>query len=149
MDERQTRIFDDLRTDILTRLVEVRGGIDPAYEKIPDLVIREHFNIVLDKLRAFLATGENGSYRRFASRYMAIRVAEGFGAENLIHTIVAIGDIVAQVARARLDPSPDRESFVRAVMRMNFVNARMLVAFLAEDLAERVAQRELLLRSVR
>lgn len=148
MGERHAQIFDALRAEILARLVDVRGSIDHAYDKISTPVIREHFDIMLDKVRTFLATGDAGSYRRFASRYLAIRVAEGFSHENLIHSIVAIGDVVAQVARSKLDPSPEREAFVREVMLMNFVHARMLVSFLADELAERVAQRELLLRSV-
>lgn len=149
MGERHARIFDSLRADALARLIDVRSSIDHAYGKIAAELIREHFDIVLDKVRTFLATGDAGSYRRFASRYVAIRVAEGFSHENLIHSIVAIGDVVAQVARSKLDPSSDREAFVREVTRMNFVHARMLVAFFAEELAERNAQRELLLGSVK
>ena len=149
MGERHARIFDALRAPVLARLVDVRGSIDHVYGKIPNAVIREHFDIILDKVRTFLATGDAGSYRRFSSRYLAIRVAEGFSHENLIHSIVAIGDVVAQVARTELEPSPEREGFIREVIRMNFVHARMLVAFFAEELAERMAQRELLLRSVK
>ena len=149
MGERHARIFDSMRAEVLARLVEVRGSIDHSYEKISSEVITEHFDIILDKVRKFLALGDASSYRRFATRYLAIRVAEGVSHESLIHAIVAIGDVVAQVARASLEPSPERERFVREVMRMNFVHARMMVAFFADELAERTAQHALLLESVR
>ncbi|MEM9490344.1 MAG: hypothetical protein AAGC55_14455 [Myxococcota bacterium] len=149
MVDTHVRLFDSLRGKILTRLLEVRGGIDHAYAKIPGEVMRAHFEILLDKVRTYLAIDDASSYRRFAIRYLAIRVAEGFSHENLIHSVVAIGDVAAQVARTELEPSVQREEFLRALTRMNFAHARMLVAFVADDLAERLAHRELVLRSVR
>jgi hypothetical protein len=141
------QIFDSLRPEVLARLIEVRGSIDHAYEKIPQETIREHFDLALDKMYIYLATDDVSTYRRFVSRYMAVRVGEGLNQEDIIHSAVAIGDVVVQVAREIMPESPRRENFIRAVMRMNFVHARMLVAFVAEDLAERTAARAALLES--
>jgi hypothetical protein len=85
------------------------------------------------------------TYRRFVSRYMAVRVGEGLSQEDLIHSAVAIGDVVVQVARETISESPGREQFIRAIIHMSFVHARMLVTLVAEDLAERTAQRAALL----
>ena len=132
----------------MLRLLEVRGSIDHAYTKIPEAVIQEHFDLVLDKMYWFLATEDASGYKRFVSRYMAMRVGEGFTHENLIHSAVAIGDVVAQVAREDIAESPRRDQFIREIMRMNFVHARMMVAVVAEDLAERMALRARLTRGM-
>ena len=142
------QIFESLRDHVMNRLLEVRGSIDHAYTKIPEPIIREHFDLVLDKMYTFLATQDSSVYARFIRRYMAMRVGEGFTHENLIHSAVAIGDVVAQVARERLPESPRRDTFVRTVMRMNFVIARMMVAVVAEDLAERTSQLDLVTRGL-
>jgi predicted nucleotidyltransferase len=148
MAHEHAQLFESLRQDVLARLLEVRGSIDDAYAKIPETLIQEHFEIALDKMYTFLATDDASTYRRFISRYMAVRVGEGLTHESIIHGTVAIGDVVAQVARETLAESPMRDQFIRAVMRMNYVHARMLVALVAEDLAERVAQRDRLQRSL-
>jgi hypothetical protein len=145
MGPEHAEIFDSLRPDVLARLIEVRGSIDHAYEKIPEATIREHFDLALDKMYIYLATEDVSTYRRFVSRYMAVRVGEGLSHEDLIHSAVAINDVVVQVAREAMPESPAREEFIRAMMRMSFVHARMLVALVAEDLSERTAQRAALL----
>ena len=143
------QLFENLRPEVMNRLLEVRGSIDVAYTKIPDPIMREHFDLVLDKMFTFLVSQDSSVYKRFVRRYMAMRIGEGFTHENLIHSAVAIGDVVAQVAREQLPESPRRDHFIRAVMRMNFIHARMMVAVVAEDLAERMNQRNLLTRGVR
>lgn len=142
------QLFESLRTHVMNRLLEVRGSIDHAYTKIPESIIREHFDLVLDKMYTFLVTQDTSVYKRFIRRYMAMRVGEGFTHENLIHSAVAIGDVVAQVARERLSESSRRDEFICVVMKMNFVHARMMVAVVAEDLAERTNQLDLVTRGL-
>lgn len=142
------QLFESLRPQVMERLLEVRGSIDHAYTKIAESVIEEHFSLVLDKMYTFLATQDTTVYHRFVRRYMAMRTGEGFTHENLIHSAVAIGDVVAQVTRERMPESVHRDDFIREVMRMNFIHARMMVAVVAEDLAERTAQRDLLARGI-
>jgi len=141
MAQEHAQLFDSLRQDVLARLIEVRGSIDHAYAKIPETTIREHLELALDKMYTFLVTEDASSYRNFISRYMAVRVGEGFSYESIIHAAVAIGDLVAQVAREQLPESPQREHFIRRVMRMNFEHTRMLVDLVSIELNDRMAQR--------
>jgi hypothetical protein len=140
MSQGHARIFESLRHDVLARLVEVRGSIDHAYTRIPEDRIREQFDTVLDKMASYLATEDPKLYRTFASRYMAMRVGEGVSAENLIHSVVAIGDVVIKIAESKMPRSHERNEFTRAVVRMNFVAARMLVILLGEEVKRREQQ---------
>ena len=140
MSQAHARIFESLRHDVLARLVDVRGNIDHAYTRIPEARIREQFDMVLDKMASYLATEDSELYRSFASRYMAMRVGEGVSPENLIHSVVAIGDIVIKVVEEKVPPSQERHDFARAVVRMNFVAARMLVILLGDEVKRREQQ---------
>jgi hypothetical protein len=142
MSQRDAEIFSSLRPDVLARLVEVRGSIDHAYATIPEEVIRGQFDMVLDRMQSYLASEDAELYRGFAARWMAMRVGDGFSPENLIHSVVAIGDVVARVATERLGPGDETQRFARAVVRMNFVAARMLVEILADELGRRRAQQQ-------
>lgn len=146
MGQRDAQILESLRSDILTRLIEVRTSIDHGYAEVDPEQAAEQFRVVLDKMQLYLASQDMSTYRSFARRFMAMRVGEGFAYENLIHAIVAIGDVVAQMARAKLPETPEREEFIRAVMRMSFVQTRVFVSLLAEDLAERMQQRNRILQ---
>jgi hypothetical protein len=142
MGQRQAELFKSLRPEVLGRLLESRASIDQGFAAIPEDVIRPQLDTVLDKMQSFLATEDIDSYRGFASRWIAMRIGEGTP-ENLIHTLVAIGDVVAQSAQRRLGPGPEYDDFARAVARMSFLGARLLVELLAEELDRRapVAQR--------
>jgi hypothetical protein len=134
-------IFQQVREEALDRLVEVRGSLDHAYASIPGDVIRPQFDLVLDKMDSYLATGHLEPYKSFACRWMAMRTGEGFSPENLIHVLIATGDVVAQVAQGRMGQVPECADFVRAVVRMNLLGARILVELLADELAARQQQR--------
>ncbi len=140
MGERYADLFQALRSDVLDRLVEVRGSIDQAYEGISDDLVRPQFDVVLGKMHSYLATGDVEQYRSFAKRWIAMRTGEGFATENLIHSMVAIADVVVQVAQRRMGQTPEAIAFAHTVVNMNFVAVRMLVENLAEDLATRTAQ---------
>lgn len=141
MAQAHAEIFEQVRPEALARLVEVRGSLDHAYASIPAEVIQPQFDLVLDKMSSYLATGQVEPYRSFASRWMAMRAGEGFSPENLIHALVATGDVVAQVAQKRLGPSPACTDFVQEIVRMNLLGARILVEILADELSARLQQR--------
>jgi len=145
MDQRDAQIFESLHKDILARLVEVRGSIDHAYGEFPEDEVYKHFDLVLSKMQSFMATADAVAYRRFARQYVAMQVGEGIAYDNLIHALVAIGDVTVQIARAKL-PDPEREEFVRDIMHLSFESTRMLVDLLAEDFTVRAAQRDRLMR---
>ena len=142
MGEGYAKTFESLRPYILDRLVEVRGAIDHAYASIPDDVIRSQFDQVLERMQGYLTDGDNKKYRGFANRWVAMRMGEGFPPENVVHAVVALGDVVVQVARHRLGSGDDAMKFVRAATHMTFVAARMVVETLADDLAARRRQRK-------
>jgi hypothetical protein len=141
MGEGYATTFESLRPHILDRLVEVRGAIDHGYAAIADDVIRAQFDQVLDRMQAYLTDGDNARYRGFASRWVAMRIGEGFPPENIAHALVAFGDVVVQVGKHRLGTGDDAMKFVRAATQMNFALARMIVEILADDMAARREQR--------
>jgi hypothetical protein len=144
MGEGYAKTFETLRPYILERLVDVRAAIDHGYASIPDAVIRDQFDQVLERMQAYLDDGDAEKYRSFANRWVAMRMGEGFPPENVIHALVALADVVVQVARHRLGPGDDAIKFVRAVTQMNFAAARMVVEILAEEMDARRRQRRLL-----
>jgi hypothetical protein len=141
MAQRHARLLAALRPEVLARLVEVRGSIDHAYASIPPDVIRGQFDIVLDKMQSYLVTQDASQYRGFATRWLAMRVGEGFAPENVIHSAVAIGDVIVQVAQARLGQTDECVDFVSNMVHLNFAVTRMLVEILAQDLERRKEQR--------
>jgi hypothetical protein len=140
MGARHAQMFESLRPDVLTRLVEVRASIDNSYAALPDEVIREQFDQVLDRMQAYLDERDQDKYRGFLHRWMALRIGEGFTAENLIHSVVALGDVVVQLARHRQQDDPETLPFVLQVVKMTHLAARLIVENLAEELARRQEQ---------
>ncbi len=140
MGREQAEILDSLRAEVLDRLVQIRASIDQAYARIPDDVIRGQFDVVVDKMRGYLASEDPGPYQGFILRWAAMREGQGFGAENVINSVVAIGDVLVKVGRTRLGQTPAQRTFARAVTRMSFLGARMLVQGLADELADHTAQ---------
>ena len=132
--ERHARTFEAIRPEVLGRLLDVRGSIDHTLSGVPSQVIRQEFDAVLDRMQTYLTDGDAGRYQSFAVRWVGFRLGEGFSPENLIHSVVALGDVVLEVARRRLPDAPDTADFAREVARMNFVAARLIVDTLADEL---------------
>ncbi|HTE55482.1 MAG TPA: hypothetical protein VK698_31725 [Kofleriaceae bacterium] len=133
--ERHARTFESIRPDVLDRLLDVRGSIDHTLSGIPSHVIRQQFDAVLDRMQRYLRDGDAVKYRPLAERWVAFRLGEGSTPENLIHAVVALGDVILDVTRGRMPAGPDGAEFARAVARMNFAAARLIVESLAEALA--------------
>ena len=144
MGREHAEVLDSLRAEVLDRLIEIRASIDHAYARIPDDVIRGQFDVVLSKMRSYLSSEAPAPYQSFVLRWAAMREGEGFGAENVINSVVAIGDVLVKVARERLGQTPEARRFARAVTRMSFFGARMLVQGLADELAAHASQLEAL-----
>lgn len=144
MGERHAQTFESLRGAVLERLVEVRSSIDHAFAAVPDDVIRDQFDQILARMQGFLADGEVERYRGFLHRWTAIRVGEGYSAENLVHSIVALGDVVIQTAKLRLPPDQETMLFCREVVRMSGLAARLIVDNLADELRRRLDQKRVL-----
>ncbi len=134
-------VFDGIRAETLARLVEVRGSIDNAYAQQPEDELRTHLDRVLDKMRDYLATEDVEPYRSFVSRWMVVRNSEGATPEQVIHALVAIGDVVGQVAQHVLGNTPPAAELGRAVARMNLIGVRILATGLSDELEARYARR--------
>jgi hypothetical protein len=132
--ERHARTFESIRPDVLDRLLDVRGSIDHTLSGIPSHVIRQEFDAVLGRMHAYLRDGDAARYRSLAERWVAFRLGEGATPENLIHAVVALGDVILDVARGVLPAGPASAEFAREVSRMNFATARLIVETLAEEL---------------
>ncbi len=132
--ERHARTFESIRPDVLDRLLDVRGSIDHTLSGIPSHVIRQQFDAVLARMQAYLRDGDAARYRGLAERWVAFRLGEGATPENLIHAVVALGDVILDVARGRLPPGPATAEFAREVSRLNFATARLVVETLADAL---------------
>jgi hypothetical protein len=141
--ERHARTFATIRPEVLDRLLDVRGSIDHTLSGVPSQVMRQEFDAVLDRMQTYLVDEDAARYRRFVVRWVAFRLAEGFSPENLIHSVVALGDVIVEVARRRLPAGPDSADFTLQIARMNFLAARLIVDTLAEQLESmsRPAQR--------
>jgi hypothetical protein len=146
MGQWHAQLFASLRQEVLEKLVEIRGTLDHAYARLAEPAVRPQFDAVLDKMQSYLATEDPQVYRSFAASHMAMRVGEGFAPENLVHAVVAIGDVVSKVAQHRLQQDPRCADFVLACTRMSFVAARTMVSLLAEDVKRRETQRDQLAR---
>lgn len=143
MAQRHASLFREIRPDVLARLIEVRGSIDQTFADMGADVIGGQFDMVLDRMQSYLYTEEPESYRNFANRWMAMRVSSGEPPQNLIHAVVAIGDVVVQIAGTKIGQADRRDElyeFARAVSRMTFIAARMLVEQLAGELEQRQSQ---------
>jgi len=132
--------FQALRAEVLDRLVAIRASIDQAYERISDEVIRGQFDVVLSNMESYLANEQPGPYHDFVRRWAAMRAGEGFAPENIVHAVVAMGDVVRRVAHKRFGMSPDISEFAQAVTHMSALAARVLVAELADELEQRTAE---------
>jgi hypothetical protein len=146
MGQWHAQLLASLRQEVLEKLVEIRGTLDHAYARLSEAVVRPQFDAVLDKMQSYLATDDPQVFRGFAASHMAMRVGEGFAPENLVHTVVAIGDVVSKVAQHRLSQDPRCADFVLACTRMSFVAARTMVSQLADDVKRREAQRDQVVR---
>jgi hypothetical protein len=144
MGQRHAQLFESLRRDLLDRLVEVRGSLDHAYARMPEAAVRPQLEALLEKMQGYLATQDLQSYRSSAASHMAMRVGEGFAPENVIHSVIAIGDVAVQTAQTRLANHPDCAELVLAITRLNFIAARTLVGLVADDVRRRSQQRDLL-----
>jgi len=133
-------VFAGLKPAVLTRLIEVRGSLDHGFARLDAAAARELFEAVLDHQTTFLATGDTALLRGFLRSFRAMRAAEGLGAENLLHAMIAIGDVTAQVVNKELPAGPRTHELVSSLVRTSWTTARLVVEIIAEELAARTAQ---------
>ncbi len=130
--------FEELRPAVLARLLEVRASLDHAFARLSPDEARELFEGVLIGLRTLLFTGDHGLHRGFVQSFIALRGADGLAPDHALRVLVAIGDVIVQVAKR---DRPDDATLVLAVTSAIRVTARLVNDVIADDLAKRSAQR--------
>jgi hypothetical protein len=133
-------VFAGLKPALIDRLVEVRSSLDHGFARLDDGAARAQLEQVVDHQLGFLATGDAAILRGFLRGYRAVRAAEGLGPENLLHAVIAIGDVAAQTIHKELPHGPRTAELASSWARVSWATARMVVEIIAEELAGRETQ---------
>jgi hypothetical protein len=139
-------ILEPLRPAVLGRLLELRAALDQGLARLPEAEAREHFDAVLRHLQTYLTTWDWRLHRSFLQTYLAMRAADGMTSDDVLHALAAIGDVVAETARARLADHPAQPAVLVALARFNAHTVRCVIDLVAEELERRRAQRDQLAR---
>jgi len=133
MDTHVADTFAGLRGPLLKRLVDVRGAIDMAQVEMTEERAKEYYGNLLTKLERYLASGDEDWYREYVQRWMAIRSSEGVRPEGLIHSFVALCDVVVQVARLELPTGREGTQFASAIVQLSLKTSKYIVDSLVEE----------------
>lgn len=129
--------FEQLRPQILARLIEVRGSLDHAIARLSADEARGMFDAVLHALATLLVTGDHTLHRGFLHSFVAVRSTEGVGPDHAQRLLVAIADTAATLARAQ---HPNDPTVALAINHAARLTARMINDGIAEELDRRTAQ---------
>ena len=129
--------FEQLRPQVLARLIEVRGSLDHAIARLSADEARAMFEGVLHALSTLLVTGDHTLHRGFLHTFVAVRSTEGLGPDHAQRLLVAIADVAATLARAQ---HPDDPTTALAINHAARLTARMVNDGIAEELDRRSAQ---------
>jgi hypothetical protein len=134
------RAYDELRTKILQRLLDMRATLDPSLGRLDDVTARAQISAVLDHIGNFIATGDLGLHRAFLHTFLAMRAAEAQGPAAVLAMLVAIGDTAAQVAQEEAILRTGGTELTLMLTRVTASTARALNDLIAEELDRRYAQ---------
>lgn len=129
--------FEQLRPQVLARLIEVRGSLDHAIARLSPDEARALFEGVLHALSTLLVTGDHTLHRGFLHSFVAVRSTEGVGPDHAQRLLVAIADVAATLARAQ---HPNDPTVALAINHAARLTARMINDGIAEELGRRSAQ---------
>lgn len=133
-------VLADLKPILLARLVEARSSLDHGFARLDEAAARAQLEQVIDHQLGYLGTGDAAILRGFLRGYRAVRAAEGLGPENLLHAVIAIGDVAAQTIHRELPAGSRTAEIASSWARVSWATARMVVEIIAEELAGREAQ---------
>lgn len=140
--------LESLRPAVLARLVEIRGSLDHALARVGEAEAREHFDAVLRHTQAYVATWDWRLHRSFLQSYIALRAGDGMSSDDVIHVLVAVGEVLVEMVRGQLGNKPIVHELVVAVTKVNAHTVRGVIDLVAEELERRRAQRDQLIRGV-
>jgi hypothetical protein len=140
------RSYEALRPQMLQRLLELRGTLDPSLGRLDEASARAQIGAVLDHLGAFIATGDLGMHRAFLHTFLAMRAAEAQSPAAVLAMLIAIGDTAAQVAQEHAEGAEEGAELTLLLTRVTATTARATNDLIAEELARRAVQRAELAR---
>ena len=138
------QLFEGVRPRIIARLGELRGSLDPVLARCDDQTAAAQLSSLLDRLVSFLLTRDEATQRDFIHTYLAMRAAEAQGAGAALGTLVAIGDVSAQIVSEELAGRPGAGDLVRALTHATAATARLANNVIAEELGRRRAHKRVL-----
>jgi hypothetical protein len=134
------RAYDNLRTTIQQRLLDMRAVLDPSLGRIDEATARAQIGAVLEHIGNFITTGDLGLHRAFLHTFLAMRAAEAQGPAAVLGMLVAIGDTAAQVAQEEAATTPEGAELALMLTRVTASTARAVNDLIAEELERRIAQ---------
>ncbi len=134
------RAYDNLRSKILQRLLDMRATLDPSLGRLDEITARAQIGAVLEHIGNFVATGDLGLHRAFLHTFLAMRAAEAQGPAAVLAMLVAIGDTAAQVCQEELANAPTGGELTLMLTRVTASTARAINDLMAEEVESRVAQ---------
>jgi hypothetical protein len=133
-------VFAGFKPALIARLVEVRSSLDHGFGRLDDAAARAQLEQLFDHQLDLLSTGDPTQLRGFLRTYRAVRAADGLGPENLLHAVIAVGDVTQQVLAKEQPPGARTAELASAWARVSWTTARAVVEIIAEELAGRTAQ---------
>jgi hypothetical protein len=134
------RAYDNLRTQILQRLLDMRATLDPSLGRIDEATARAQISAVIDHIGNFIATGDLGLHRAFLHTFLAMRAAEAQGPAGVLAMLVAIGDTAAQVAQEEGAGTTEGSELTLLLTRVTASTARAVNDLIAEEVERRTEQ---------
>jgi hypothetical protein len=135
-------VLEQLRPAVLARLVEIRGSLDYTLARLPEPDARERLDAVLRHLQTYVTTWDWRLHRSFLQTYLAMRAGEGMSSDDVLHVLVAIGDVAVEIVRGRMPDHPSTPAILVALAKFNAHTVRAVIDLVAEDLERRRAQRD-------
>ena len=135
------RAYDALRPQILARLLELRGSLDPSLGRLDEATARAQIGAVLDHLGNYITTGDLGLHRAFLHTFLAMRAAEAQGPAAVLSMLVAIGDTAAQVAQEEGAGTSEGAELTLLLTRVTASTARAVNDLIADELQRRAGHK--------
>jgi hypothetical protein len=126
--------FEAIRPEVVARVFDGRATLKLGFAAQAPDVARTQLDAVLDRIAGFLVDRDPERYRGFIARWVAYHLGEGFDPEDMVHSVVTLGDLVCQVARGRLPAGDETAGFVRDVTRTTHAMVRLVVDVIGEEL---------------
>jgi hypothetical protein len=131
------RAFEQLRPQILQRLLELRATLDPSLARLDEATVHNQLTAVLDHIGNFIATGDLGLHRAFLHTLLAIRTAEAQTPIGVLAMLVGIGDTAAQVAQEAGAGTTEGAELTLLLTRVTATTARAFNDLIASELERR------------